>query len=173
MKPDSLTWPPLVKADKVPAGIRARDFLLTLLAWAAFCWMMMDAIQLAFDWLRPPFGRLTFLDAPDWSALWRPLRPFVQLTGLLVAWISFWAVYRRNTLRPQQTIPEAPVALDPELLCARYAVSVSQLLRWQQTRCVTVDVIEGGAIIAVATTRSAPTGSSDAVPAPARLHSGR
>ncbi len=149
MRPDSLPWPPLVTADKVPLRIRARDFLLTLLAWAAFCWMMMDALQLTFDWLRPPFGQLTFLDAPDWDALWKALRPFVQLTGLLVVWISFWAVYRRKTLRPQQTVPQAPATLDPELLCARYAVAMHQLELWQRTRCVTVDVVEGGRIIAV------------------------
>ncbi len=149
MKPDSLTWPPLVRADKVPLSIRVRDFLLTLLAWVAFCWMLKDAFHLTFDWLRPPFGRLTFLAEPDWAALWKPLRPFVQLTGVLVIWISFWAIVRRNTLRPQQEIPVAPAALDPETLCARYAVSVTQLTLWQQSKCVTVDVFEGSKIVAV------------------------
>lgn len=149
VEPYPMPWPPLVKANKVPVQIQVRDFLLTLVAWGVFGWMMLDALHLGLDWLRPPFGELTHLTEPDWAAIWMRLRPFVELTGVMMIWICFWAVYRRKTLRPHLEIPEAPLALDPELLCNRYAVSMLQLTLWQQSQCVTVDVIEGGRIIPV------------------------
>lgn len=139
-------WPPLVGSERVPRGVRLRDWLLTILAWGAFAWMLRDAIALAYDWFREPMGQLTFLQAPDWYVLWSRLRRYVEVAALLVAWIGFWAVYRSRILRPSGQTPVAPEPLDPATLCQHYGVKPAQLQAWQAQRVLTVAVAADGGI---------------------------
>ena len=82
-------WPPLIRASRVPAWIRARDFALTLAALnicsctgcAAF------ALLLISDWFSYPIFELSTYPAPDWSRIWSALAPFVAIAALLVAWL--------------------------------------------------------------------------------------
>ncbi len=145
MKPN-LPWPPLVGSDRVPRLVVWRDYALTLVAWCVFGWMINGAAQLAFDWFRQPFGQFTFLEAPDWGAIWFRLRNYVEAAALLIVWIAFWAVYRSADLRPTSSREKQPDALDPALLCARYGVSESDLAQWQEERVITVDVAPDGRV---------------------------
>lgn len=141
-----IDWPPLVGSDTVPRLVVLRDLVLTVLAWVVFAWMLRHAISLAIDWFREPFGQLTHLQPPDWPNIWNHLRNYVALATLLAIWISFWAIYRSKTLRPQDHTAAAVSPLPDGILCQRYGVQVEQLQRWQALRVMTVDVQSDGRI---------------------------
>lgn len=145
-KPTALAWPPLVGSDRVPRAVRLRDLLLTVLAWCAFFWMLRNAILLTIDWFREPFGQFTYMQAPDWPRLWERLRNYVEVAGLLVVWIAFWAVYRSKALKPSGLTEAPPQALPDSVLCERYGVAPEQLQAWHTQKVVTVDVAADGRI---------------------------
>ena len=145
-QPTTLAWPPLVGSDRVPRAVRLRDLLLTILAWCAFFWMLRNAIALTVDWFREPFGQFTHLQAPDWPRLWERLSNYVQVAGLLVVWIAFWAVYRSKALKPSVLTQAPPQALPDSVLCERYGVAPDQLQAWHTQQVVTVDVAPDGRI---------------------------
>jgi poly-beta-1,6-N-acetyl-D-glucosamine biosynthesis protein PgaD len=145
-QPTTLAWPPLVGSDRVPRAVRLRDLLLTILAWCAFFWMLRNAIALTIDWFREPFGQFTHLQAPDWPRLWERLSNYVQVAGLLMVWIAFWAVYRSKALKPSGLTEAPPQALPDSVLCERYGVAPEQLQAWQAQQVVTVNVALDGRI---------------------------
>ena len=143
---EPLAWPPVVGSDRVPRAVLVRDWVLTMLAWCALAWMLRNAVVLTIDWFREPFGQFTYMQAPDWPRIWQRLQNYVEVAGILVVWIAFWAVYRSKSLRPSGVTQEPPEPLADSVLCQRYGVDPKQLKVWQAQRIVTVNVAMDGRI---------------------------
>jgi poly-beta-1,6-N-acetyl-D-glucosamine biosynthesis protein PgaD len=80
--PRERPWPPLIIAEHIPRSVRWRDFLLTLLAWAALAYLLEKE-------LAPIFGALQALGLGhygvkvDWLTYLERLTPFLLVAALL------------------------------------------------------------------------------------------
>jgi poly-beta-1,6-N-acetyl-D-glucosamine biosynthesis protein PgaD len=140
-------WPPLIRAERVPWWVRARDFLLTLAAWALLAWWMEHAITLIWDWVSFPIFELTHHVAPDWGRIWTVLSPFFAIVALLAAWLLYWSAQRRRILaqRHDAAQPE-PLAL--EVHAADFGLAASDVSALRDPRIATVRFTDDGRIVA-------------------------
>jgi poly-beta-1,6-N-acetyl-D-glucosamine biosynthesis protein PgaD len=139
MKPtDDRPWPPLITSVKVPWHLRARDWILTFVAWFALLYMLRPGWLIVFDYygIRPLFP-LPRGAPPDWKALWLHFYVAVYASIFLVLWIVIWTVRRLNQIKriydPRQVHPltveehARSLGLDPE-----------KVKQWRQFKVATV-----------------------------------
>jgi len=138
-------WPPLVRADRVPAWIRARDLLLTIAAWVVLVYWVRGSLLLIWDWLSYPFFELSTQPSPDWERIWSTLAPFVATAALLAAWLVYWALRRRTILMRQRSMLQPP-ALDPGVHADRYGLRAADLAALRGPQVVTVRFGANGAM---------------------------
>jgi poly-beta-1,6-N-acetyl-D-glucosamine biosynthesis protein PgaD len=138
-------WPPLIRADRVPAWVRVRDLVLTVAAWAALLYWVRGALLLIADWLWYPFFELNAQPAPDWPRIWSTLAPFVVLAAVLAAWLVYWSLRRRKILVRQRSMAQPP-ALDLGVHANRYGLGPSDIAALRDARVVTVQFDADGAI---------------------------
>ncbi len=136
-------WPPLVGVERVPALVRARDIVLTLLAWGVLVWLLSDSIALAWDWLRAPMFTLTDVAPPDWARLGAELRPFALFSAALVGWLVFWALVRRRRIRAMPPSPQPP-ALPAAEEAGALGLDAADLAQCRTWRSVVVEFDEAG-----------------------------
>ena len=92
------SWPPLIRSAQVPWFIRARDWILTILAWIALAFSLRLGLLFLWDYFSDPIFELTRMKAPDWSGAWQRLSPFLYMILAVVIWIVVWGVGRRAQL---------------------------------------------------------------------------
>ena len=138
-------WPPLIRADRVPAWVRVRDLVLTISAWAVLAYWVRGALLLIWDWFSYPFFELSTYAAPDWDRIWSTLAPFVAVSALLSAWLVYWAAQRRAILTRQQWVSQ-PAPLDPGPHAARFGLLASDAAALRELRIATVRFDADGAI---------------------------
>lgn len=146
--PRPLSWPPLVGTRSLPRHILLRDALLTLAAWLLLGYLLRDAIELAWDFLRHPLFELSAVDPPDWDAILGHLNRYRIFIGVLVGWLLFWGFYSRSSLSASQPRP-APPALDPAQHAGTLGLDVQALRNWQSSRGLVFHFDEAGNIRAV------------------------
>ncbi|HSW82647.1 MAG TPA: PgaD family protein [Usitatibacter sp.] len=139
-------WPPLIRADRVPAWVRVRDLVLTVAAWVLLAYWVRGALLLIWDWLSYPFFELSTYPAPDWSRIWSTLAPFLAISALLAAWLVFWAARRRTILTRRRSVAQ-PSPLDPEMHAARFGLRASDALALREARIATVRFDANGTIM--------------------------
>jgi poly-beta-1,6-N-acetyl-D-glucosamine biosynthesis protein PgaD len=138
-------WPPLILPDRVPAWVRARDLALTIAAWALLAYWVRGALLLIYDWLAYPFFELTTQQAPDWARMWSTLAPFFAVAALLAAWLVYWALQRRSTLRQHRSMPQ-PAPLDLAAHAGHFGLRNAEALSMRGPRIVVVRFGADGAI---------------------------
>lgn len=131
-------WPPLIFRAQVPWFIRARDWILTLLAWLALAYALRLGLLLLWDYFSYPVFQLTRIQAPDWGLVWGRLSPFLYMILAVVAWIIAWGVYRRPQLR-QNTDPRVTPSLSVEEHAGSLGLDPGEVAEWRRRRIVTVD----------------------------------
>jgi poly-beta-1,6-N-acetyl-D-glucosamine biosynthesis protein PgaD len=141
-------WPPLIRAGSIPAWIRARDFVLTLCAWALLAWWTRGALELIADWLSPPIFTLSSHAPPDWSAMWLSLAPFFAIAALLAAWLVFWSAKRSTILARQRHDPQQPAPLGLDLHAARFGIASSDVVALRGRGVATVRFDDAGNVVA-------------------------
>jgi poly-beta-1,6-N-acetyl-D-glucosamine biosynthesis protein PgaD len=157
-------WPPLV-GGRLPLAVRVRDIVLTLAAWAVLAWLLRDAIALAVDFLRAPIFELTDQQPPDWKDLRRRLRPFMQVSGVLVCWLMVWSLIRSKRMR---AVPPSPQP-EPLPLCehaAALGVDPGAAEGWRREQIVVIafDAADRIAGASPVTPSRSPSRSSPALP---------
>lgn len=121
-----MRWPPLIEDAHLPLWARARDIILTLLAWCVLAWMI-HGVALAVG-----FALLDTLGIPHPTPPWakgkllRDLRPFLGVVTLLVAWLCLFAWLRWRRLTDTSVASRQPPPLDPEELDGLFGVSAKQ-----------------------------------------------
>ena len=138
-------WPPLIRPDRLPAWVRARDLVLTIAAWVLLAYWMRGALLLIGDWLWYPFFELNTAPEPDWNRIWSRLAPFLAIAALLAAWIFYWSIRRRKILARQRSMP-SPDSLDVGMHAARFGLRLADVLALREPRIVTVRFDASGAI---------------------------
>ncbi len=121
----------------MPWSTRARDWVITLLAWLVLAFLLRLGFLLLWDYFSYPIFELTRMKALDWQLIWDRLSPFLYVILGLVTWIIAWGVGRRAQLR--QTFDRRVV---PPLSLGEHAASLAldsrEIERWRQWRIVTV-----------------------------------
>ena len=129
-------WPPLIVAEHIPRLVKWRDALLTVLAWAAFAFLLERELTPIFAALQA----LAFGDVGikvDWLAYLERLTPFLlvaaALAGLLVGFsLSTLRRRSRSLLLPQ------PAALPAADQARRAHLDEGALLAARDQRIVVV-----------------------------------
>jgi poly-beta-1,6-N-acetyl-D-glucosamine biosynthesis protein PgaD len=140
-------WPPLIRAESIPAWIRVRDFVLTLGAWILLAWWTRGALLLIADWLSPPLFVLSSHAPPDWSRIWLTLAPFFAIAALLAAWLVFWSAKRSAILTRQRHDRAQPPALDLDAHATRFGITVADVNGLRGRSVVTVHFDAAGNIV--------------------------
>jgi len=161
---DAPAWPPVIARARAPWPLRARDALLTLLAWFVLLWVLRDALLTLLagispetaartaDWLEhrlsPLLGHLVPV-AP--SAFWLELSDFLVVAALFVAWLAVWGWLNRKQLQRQPPAAGAsdhasPAALPPHEQFAAAGLD-QQAPLWQQTRRLHVEFDDAGRVL--------------------------
>ena len=146
-----LKWPPIIKSRKIPLLMRARDLILTMLAWALLMYFMRDLWLLLYEYAEDLILKIDTAHLVDWISIWRRIAPFFYVALLLVIWIvvigslrrrairSTGLIHGKNSLRTvQQQFPMKQINLG--VLAKRFGVDQSQLEQWQSMRTVDVSV---------------------------------
>lgn len=133
MKPtDDLPWPPLITAAKVPWYVHARDWILTLFAWAVLLAMLGRGLVLTLVYFsypvskaihQTPFFTYTRL---EWKTLWQHFYITIYASAFMVLWIVLWTLRRIKQVRrtydprhvPKLTLEEhaGSLGLDPNVV---------------------------------------------------------
>jgi hypothetical protein len=146
-----IPWPPLVRAAKVPLLVKARDLLLTLIAWGVLMYFMRDLWILLYEFTVDFFLKIDTSNLVDWLKIWSRIAPFFYVAALLVLWIVVIGSLRRRAIRSTGLIhgknslrtvhQQFPLKqIDIALLAERFGVEKSQLEQWQKMRTVDVSV---------------------------------
>jgi poly-beta-1,6-N-acetyl-D-glucosamine biosynthesis protein PgaD len=106
-----MNWPPLIRSDRLPRWIVARDMLATVAAWVLLLFLLRDFLWMLVYWLAAGVG--IELAAP-WARgkLVRDLVPFLLLAGVLVLWLAMLAVFRWQRLTSRGRAAMQPAPLD-------------------------------------------------------------
>lgn len=100
--PQSKPWPPLIRAE-LPAWMKWRDALLTLMMWVLFAWLLQRQIRLVS---RTVEGRS---DTVDFLTL---LAPYAGVAVVLIGGLAVAATLtERRRQRALMLRPPAPLAL--------------------------------------------------------------
>ncbi|MEN9543997.1 MAG: hypothetical protein RLZZ598_830 [Pseudomonadota bacterium] len=126
-------WPPLVGADHLPAWVRWRDVLLTLLAWLALLALLHHALDRLVDYFTEPYFEFTRFEAPDWQRFALKLRPFLISAGLLIGWMLLWALRRHRYLLTRGAQP-APTPLALTDHAAYWGLDAAEVATWRGLR---------------------------------------
>jgi len=138
MKPvPDLPWPPLIAGANVPAWVRLRDVVLTLLAWALLVYLMRETLHLMHDYLRAPIFEFTNATPPDWEELWGRLRPFSYFVAALTLWLLFWALVRGRRMRATAPVAQ-PASLATKQHAAAFGLENAAVARWTEVRILVV-----------------------------------
>jgi poly-beta-1,6-N-acetyl-D-glucosamine biosynthesis protein PgaD len=143
-------WPPLILPERVPRWVRVRDLVLTIAAWTLLIYWVRGALLLIGDWFSYPFFEFSTARTPDWARMWATLAPFVALSALLAAWLVFWALQRRATLRRHHAMPQ-PAPLSVESHANHFGLREADAIAIRKLRIVTVSFDANGAIASPAT----------------------
>lgn len=146
-----IPWPPLVRAAKVPFLVKARDLLLTLIAWGVLIYFMRDLWILLYEFTVDFFLKIDTSNLVDWIKIWSRIAPFFYVALLLVIWIVVIGSLRRRAIRSTGMIhgknslrtvhQQFPMKqIDLALLAGRFGVDKAQIEEWQKMRAVDVSV---------------------------------
>jgi hypothetical protein len=136
-------WPPLIHGADVPAWVRARDVVLTLLAWAALAWALREGLELTIDYLSPPRFEFTNLSPPNLLELVSRLAGFLYFIAALFGWLIFWAVARGRRLR--LTAPAVqPPGLTLSAHSADFELAADAIAPWRDARVLVVHFDDEG-----------------------------
>jgi poly-beta-1,6-N-acetyl-D-glucosamine biosynthesis protein PgaD len=139
MKPtEENPWPPLITSTKVPWHLRARDWVLTSLAWFALLYMLRPGWLIAFDYFGiHPLLPLPRGAPPDWKALWQHFYVAVYATVFMVLWITIWTLRRVKQIRrihdPRHSYP-----LTMEEHARSLGLDPGKVQQWRQFKISTV-----------------------------------
>jgi len=132
----SLMWPPLILWTHVPLLVRARDLLLTLLAWLVYVVILRKPIVNLITWISPSVGaRLEGAIPIDYAV---DTTPYLWIASALVLWLVLSGLRRRGDLR---RLPSADQNLPPLLPDAQFeaaGVPIAQQGIWRDARCLHV-----------------------------------
>jgi poly-beta-1,6-N-acetyl-D-glucosamine biosynthesis protein PgaD len=120
-----LSWPPRIPASFAPGWIRIRDLVLTLVAWAAYVWILREPVIAGVNWLSPSAGaalKQTFGVTPDID-----IRPFLWIAAGLVAWLVVIAMLEKPRLQRQPSPDNVTPALSPDDQFAAAGVPAAQV----------------------------------------------
>lgn len=141
MKQDTTTpmaWPPLIYGRTIPWHVRVRDIVLTVMAWAVMTWMLRYMIHLCWDYLRYPFLGMMNAKAPDWSALWLRILPYLIMSLMLIISVWIYGFLHRKQMRNRK--PHAPPeALSLEEHAAIVGLDPSTIMTWRSWPVITVE----------------------------------
>jgi hypothetical protein len=138
-------WPPLIHGSRVPAWARARDVVLTLLAWGVLAWVLRDGLELGIDYLRPPRFEFTHLSPPNLLELAARLSGFLAFIGALFGWLAFWAVVRRRRLRLNAAVVQPP-PLTLAAQAADFALPADSVAPWREARVLVLHFDAAGRV---------------------------
>lgn len=138
-----MNWPPLIRGAQVPAWVRLRDVVLTLLAWALLGYLMRETLDLLQDYLRHPIFEFSSAAPPDWRELWGRLRPFSYFVVALTVWLLFWALVRGRHMRATVPVPQ-PAPLAQAVHAAAFGLTEDAVARWLEARVLVVHFDAGG-----------------------------
>jgi poly-beta-1,6-N-acetyl-D-glucosamine biosynthesis protein PgaD len=145
VSPSGRSVPPLITSGATSWGVRLRDVVLTLVAWALVALLLRDFFRLSYDYLKYPHFELSE-PAPTWDILLGIfLRHHFVLSGL-VLWVLSWAFifsYRRRTLLRHKAQPPAVRLAE---LAASSGIPEGELARLEEAREVEVRFGPGGRI---------------------------
>lgn len=134
-----MKWPPLILGARLSPWLRARDFVLTALAWVLLGYLMRETLHLMHDYLRYPIFEFTSASPPDWTELWGRLRPFAGFVAALILWLLFWALVRSRSMRTTAPATQpAPLALATH--AAEFGLDEATLAGWREARILVVHV---------------------------------
>ncbi|TDN67016.1 poly-beta-1,6-N-acetyl-D-glucosamine synthase [Paraburkholderia sp. BL10I2N1] len=136
-----LQWPPWIPPAQAPWWMRFRDLVLTIAAWLAYLWILREPLVVFIGWLHPGLGVLLRKMVDVGFEV--DLVPFLWVAAVLIAWITLFGVFRRQTLSRQPDALHAVPALPPEPHFGAAGVPVSQLPVWREARCLHVHYDEG------------------------------
>lgn len=140
--PPITPWPPLITAAAQPRWMVWRDRALTLGAWLLLALLCRNALVTIGHEVIQALGIADEFPAPDFHEHMRRMRAYWIAVGLLMLWVTAWAlvwVLRRRLTRP----PPMPLPLDPPSEAARHGAAPSDLLAWRDMRIAIVHVNEG------------------------------
>ena len=132
-----MIWPPLIQGTRLSPWLRARDIVLTALAWVQLGYLMRETLHLVHDYLRYPIFEFTSASPPDWAELWGRLRPFAGFVAALVLWLLFWSLVRGRQMRATAPMPQ-PALLALASHAAGFGLDEAALAGWREARILLV-----------------------------------
>lgn len=135
-----MRWPPLIEQAHLPWWARLRDTALTLLVWGLLAWLLLDGVLVLFYAVLDIAG--IGHPPPPWASgrLLRILVPFMNLVGLLMAWLVVFTVARWKLLTDTRDSTTQPRPLPVEEQEQAFGVLPESRIQLQQSRIVTVSV---------------------------------
>ncbi len=145
MKPtDDLPWPPIITSTKVPWYVHARDWILTLLAWAVLFAMLGRGLVIFYDYLTTPLSKAIHhplfikYTAPEWKSLWQHFFITVYASAFMVLWIAFWTVRRIKQVRRTYDPRHPPPLLSVEEHAHSLGLDPKRVSEWREFKVATV-----------------------------------
>jgi poly-beta-1,6-N-acetyl-D-glucosamine biosynthesis protein PgaD len=138
-------WPPLIQGADLPAWVRVRDVVLTLLAWLLLAWVLREGLELTIDYLSPPRFQFTNMSPPNLIELAARLSGFLLFIGALVAWLLFWAAVRGHQLRASEPVAQPP-GLPLADQAADFALAPQEVAPWQRAKVLVVHFDDSGQV---------------------------
>lgn len=154
-----LNWPPVIRYTRAPWYVRARDVLITIVAWAVIVYLVWDGLVLVFDFFRYPIFQLTKTAPPDWVRMWDSLDFFLVIAAGHMAWIVLWGFIRRRRLgRAARVTPPPPLALEEH--AATFGLQPSEIEQWRQMKTAVVEFDSHSRITGILQSDGLPLGTA-------------
>lgn len=138
-----MRWPPIIENAYLPWWARARDIVMTLLAWSLLVWLLRG---LFIVWI---YAALDVLGIEHPTGPWptgklmRDTVPFLVLVALLIVWLVLFLVVRWQLLTDTRAAASQPGPLPDEEQTRAFGISPAVRNELQQSRIVTVSM-DGG-----------------------------
>jgi poly-beta-1,6-N-acetyl-D-glucosamine biosynthesis protein PgaD len=140
---DDLPWPPIITAAKVPWYVHARDWILTLFAWAVLLAMLGRGLVFFIDYFSDPASQTTHrplfvrYTAPEWKSLWEHFFITLYASAFMVLWIVVWTFRRLKQV--QRTCDSRPTHdLSLEEHAGSLGLDPERVSEWRKLKVATV-----------------------------------
>ncbi len=137
-------WPPLICTADVPFWVRARDTILTILAWLVMAYLLRGVALTIVEWTRhePVLFMSRYFESIH--IFWLQLRPFARIAAIMMVWLLFWTFRRRRILTGTQKAEKQPPELDLVTHARARNLPPPLLEKWRTEKIVKINFNEQG-----------------------------
>ena len=158
--------PPIISAPHLLSkGRQVRERAVTALMWTLYAYLWTPLLSLLAWWTGLDIAYETMVESGGWEGLLSVARWYGISIGLIFVTIAAWSSSNRRRFRNKEKRQFIPPVSDQDLML-RFSVNSAQLEVMRGAGIMTIDLDEGGNILAV-TASSMPRVTTTETSAPA------